>query len=55
MIVSGDIGSILLNEVKYITFQKAVDVDTITRVDGKEVNIYSGLKFVDTMNFMLTL
>ena len=47
----GDINCIPHNEEKYITFKMRVLVDTITKED-KEVNIYSCLKFVDTLNFM---
>lgn len=49
----GDVNCIPRNEEKYITFNKSVLVDTITKND-KEVNIFSRLKFVDTMNFMQT-
>ena len=49
----GDISCIPRNEEKYVTFNKQVLVDTIAK-DDKEVNVYSRLKFVDTMNFMRT-
>ena len=45
----GDVDCIPRNEEKYVNFNKRVLVDTIVK-DDKEVNIYSGLKFVDTMN-----
>ena len=49
----GDVSCIPRNEEKYVAFNKQVLVDTI--VKGKEeVNVYSRLKFVDTMNFMRT-
>ena len=41
------------NEEKYVTFGKNILVDTIVK-NEKEVNIYSMLKFVDTMKFMQT-
>ena len=41
------------NEEKYITFSKNILVDTIV-LDDKIVNIYSRLKFRNTMNFMNT-
>ena len=47
----GDVDCIPRNEEKYITFNKHVLVDTIVK-EEKEINIYSNLKFVDTMNFM---
>ena len=50
----GDVGCIHRNEEKYVTFNKNVLVDTIVTDDEKEVNVYSRLKFVDTMNFMRT-
>ena len=50
----GSVDCIPHNEEKYITFSKNVLVDTIEKDDGKEVNIYSRLRFVDTMNFMGT-
>ena len=58
----GNVGCIPRNEEKYITFNKDVLVDTIVKEEEneegetkvKEVNIYSRLKFVDTMNFMNT-
>ena len=50
---AGDVSCIPRNEEKYVTFNKQVLVDTVVK-DGKEVNIYSHLKFVDTMNFMRT-
>ena len=49
----GDVDCIPRNQEKYITFGKNILVDTIVK-DDKEVNIYSRLKFVDTMNFMQT-
>ena len=49
----GSVDCIPRNEEKYITFGKNVLVDTIVK-DDKEVNLYSRLKFVDTMNFMRT-
>ena len=49
----GKVDCIPHNEEKYITFNKDVLVDTIEK-DDKEVNIYSRLRFVDTMNFMGT-
>ena len=49
----GDVNCIPHDEEKYIAFNKRVLVDTITKED-KEVNIYSCLKFVDTLNFMRT-
>ena len=53
VISSGDVNCIPRNEEKYVTFNKMVLVDTITK--GKdEVNVYSWLKFVDTINFMQT-
>ena len=50
----GDVDCIPRNEEKYITFNKNVLVDTIVTGNVKEVNVYSRLKFVDTMNFMRT-
>ena len=50
----GNVDCIPRNEEKYITFNKNVLVDTIVTDDEKEVNVYSRLKFVDTMNFMRT-
>ena len=49
----GDVSCIPLNEEKYITFNKMVPVDTIVKED-KEINIYSCLKFMDTISFMNT-
>ena len=49
----GDVNCIPRNEEKYITFTKAVHVDTIDKGD-EQVNVYSNLKFVDTINFMQT-
>ena len=49
----GKVDCIPHNEEKYITFNKDVLVDTIEK-DDKEVNIYSRLRFIDTMNFMGT-
>ena len=49
----GDVNCIPRNEEKYVTFNKMVLVDTMVKGE-KEVNIYSSLKFVDTMNFMRT-
>ena len=49
----GVVNCIPENEEKYITFNKSVLVDTITR-DGKEINIYTRLKFLDTFKFMNT-
>ena len=49
----GEVNCIPRNEEKYVTFNKMVLVDTMVKGD-KEVNIYSRLKFVDTMNFMRT-
>ena len=49
----GDVDCIPRNEEKYITFNKCVLVDTIFK-EEEEINIYSCLKFVDTMNFMQT-
>ena len=48
----GDVTCIPRNEEKYITFTKSVLVGTVKKEDGKEVNIYSVVKFVDTFNFM---
>ena len=39
------------NDEKYITFNKNVLVDTITRGE-KEIKIYTRLKFLDTFRFM---
>ena len=50
----GDVNCIPRNEEKYVTFNKNVLVDTIVTDDEKEVNVYSCLRFVDTMNFMRT-
>ena len=50
----GDVNCITRNEEKYVTFNKNVLVDTIVTDDEKEVNVYSRLKFVDTMNFIRT-
>ena len=55
----GDVGCIPRNEEKYITFSKRVLVDTIVKTvkrkgKEKEINIYSNLRFVDTVNFMQT-
>ena len=47
----GDVSCIPRNEEKYITFNKRVLVDTIEK-DTEDVNVYSTLKFMDTMNFM---
>lgn len=49
----GDVNCIPRNEEKYITFTKMVLVDTIDKGD-ESVNIYSNLKFIDTINFMQT-
>ena len=49
----GSVDCIPHNEEKYITFSQNVLVDTIEK-DGKEVNIFTKLKFIDTMNFMVT-
>ena len=49
----GKVDCIPHNEEKYITLNKDMVVDTIEK-DDKEVNIYSRLRFVDTMNFMGT-
>ena len=49
----GDVNCIPRNEEKYIIFNKQVLVDTVVRND-KKVNVYSTLKFADTMNFMQT-
>ena len=49
----GDVNCIPRDEEKYVTFSKQVLVDTIAK-DDKEVNVYSRLKFVDTMNFIRT-
>ena len=49
----GDVNCIPRNEEKYVTFDNMVLVDTVAKHD-KEVNVYSRLKFVDTMNFMKT-
>ena len=49
----GDVDCIPRNQEKYITFGRNILVDTIVK-DDKDVNIYSRLKFVDTMNFMQT-
>ena len=51
--MQGDVDCIPRNEEKYITFNKRVLVDTIVK-DDEEINIYSNLKFIDTMNFMQT-
>ena len=48
----GDVSCIPRNEEKYVTFNKMVLVHTIVKGEDKEVNVYSRLKFVDTMNFM---
>ena len=48
----GDVSCITRNEEKYVAFNKRVLVDTIVTDDEKEVNVYSCLRFVDTMNFM---
>ena len=48
----GDVNCIPRNEEKYVTFNKMVLVETIVTDDEKEVNVYSRLRFVDTMNFM---
>ena len=50
----GDVSCIPRNEEKYVTFNKMVLVDTIVTDDEKEVNVYSCLRFMDTMNFMRT-
>ena len=50
----GNVGCIPRNEEKYITFNKNVVVDTTVTNDEKEVNVYSRLKFVDTINYMRT-
>ena len=50
---AGDVSCIPRNEEKYVTFNKQVLVDTVVK-DEKKVNIFSRLKFVDTMNFMRT-
>ena len=50
----GDVNCIPRNEEKYIIFNKQVCVDTVVKNDDEKVNIYSTLKFTDTMNFMLT-
>ena len=50
----GDVNCIPRNEEKYVTLNKNVLVDMIVTDDEKEVNVYSHLKFVDTMNFMRT-
>ena len=50
----GNVNCISQNEEKYVTFVKSVLEDTITKDDDRKVNIYSTLKFVDTMKFMQT-
>ena len=56
----GDVGCIPRNEEEYITFSKRVLVDTIVKTvkrkgkEKEEINIYSNLRFVDTVNFMQT-
>ena len=50
----GDVNCIPRNEEKYITFTKSVLVHIINKGDDEQVNIYSNLKFVDTINFMQT-
>ena len=47
----GNVNCIPRNEEKYVTFTKMVLVNTIDKGD-KQVNIYSNLKFIDTINFM---
>lgn len=39
------------NEENYLTFTKNIHVDTVVKSE-KQFNIYSRLKFLDTMNFM---
>lgn len=49
----GDVNCIPRNEEKYITFTKAVHVDVIEKgEDNRTVDVYSNLRFVDTINFM---
>ena len=50
---SGRVECIPENEEKYITFNKNVLVDTITRGE-KEIKIYTRLKFLDAFRFMST-
>ena len=48
----GDVTCIPRNEEKYITFTRSVLVGRVEKEDGKEVNIYSVVTFVDMFNFM---
>ena len=48
----GDVNCIPHNEEKYITFTKNVWVDAIESENGNEINVYTRLRFVDTMHFM---
>ena len=48
----GDIFCIPNNEENYISFTKQVIVDKFVNKEGKEVNVKSELRFIDSLRFM---
>ncbi len=49
---SGKIGCIPNNEEKYISFKKDIKVDDYKNKDGKIINIYREIRFIDSFKFM---